>query len=58
MIERLPKPLHASVRKAPRQAWELDDTDKAERLLRNLARRLGKRRPALLPVSSKGLTRC
>lgn len=40
VIERLPKPLHASVRKTLRQAWELDDTGKAERLLRNLARRL------------------
>src|SRR5262249_56174585 len=40
VIERLPKPLHASVRRALRQAWELDDADKAERLLRNLARRL------------------
>jgi transposase-like protein len=28
------------VRKTLRQAWELDDADKAERLLRNLARRL------------------
>jgi putative transposase len=40
VIERLPKPLHASVRKTLRQAWELEDADKAERLLRNLARRL------------------
>ena len=40
MIERLPKPLHAGVRKALRQAWEIDDADKAERLLRNLAQRL------------------
>ena len=40
VIERLPKPLHASVRKTLRQAWELDDAGKAERLLRNLARRL------------------
>ena len=40
MIERLPKPLHASVRRALRQAWEFDDADKAERLLRNLTRRL------------------
>jgi len=40
VIERLPKPLHAAVRKALRQAWEIDDADKAERLLRNLARRL------------------
>ena len=38
--ERLPKSLHASVRRVLRQAWELDDADKAERLLRNLARRL------------------
>ena len=40
VVERLPKSLHLSVRKTLRQAWELDDTDKAERLLRNLARRL------------------
>ena len=32
--------LHASVRRVLRQAWELDDADKAERLLRNLAQRL------------------
>ena len=30
VIERLPKPLHATVRRALRQAWELDDADKAE----------------------------
>ena len=29
IAERLPKPLHAGVRKALRQAWELDDADKA-----------------------------
>ena len=40
VIERLPKPLHASVRKALRQGWELDDADKAEQLLRDLACRL------------------
>src|SRR6266487_3590714 len=38
--ERLPKSLHASVRRVLRQAWELDDAAKAERLLRNLAQRL------------------
>jgi transposase-like protein len=38
IAERLPKPLHGSVRKALRQAWELDDADKAEKLIRNLAR--------------------
>ena len=38
--ERLPKSLHASVRRVLRQAWELDDADKAEKLVRNLAHRL------------------
>jgi transposase-like protein len=46
VTERLPRSLHASVRRALRQAWELDDADKAERLLRNLARRLDQRAPA------------
>ena len=58
VIERLPKPLHAFVRKALRQAWELDDTDKAERLLRNLARRLEQEAPgvaAMLPSILEGL---
>ena len=60
MIERLPKPLHASVRRALRQAWELDDADKAERLLRNLARRLDQEAgpSELPPASSKVSTRC
>ena len=40
IMERLPKSLHASVRCVLRQAWELDDDAKAERLLRNLAHRL------------------
>ena len=40
IMERLPKSLHASVRRVLRQAWELDDAAKAERLLRNLAQRL------------------
>ena len=57
VIERLPKPLHASVRRALRQAWELDDADKAERLLRNLAGST-RRRPALPPAFSKVSTRC
>ena len=33
IIERLPKSLHASVRRVLRQAWELDDADKAEKLI-------------------------
>src|SRR3974377_567635 len=40
VIERLPKPLHASMRRALRQAWELDDARKAERLPRHLPRPL------------------
>jgi hypothetical protein len=35
-----PKTLHTSVRRVLRQAWELDDAGKAEKLLRNLAQRL------------------
>ena len=40
IMERLPKSMHASVRRVLRQAWEMDDADKAEKLLRNLAQRL------------------
>src|SRR5262249_39082505 len=52
VIERLPKLLHASVR---RQAWELDDADKAERLLRNLARRLDQEAPGVAASILEGL---
>jgi putative transposase len=55
VIERLPKPLHASVRKALRQAWELDDADQAERLLRNLARRLEQEAPGVAASILEGL---
>jgi putative transposase len=59
VIERLPKPLRASVRRALRQAWELDDAEKAERLLRNLARRLEQDAPGVVPPAfSRGSTRC
>ena len=40
ILERLPKSMHASVRSVLRQVWKLDDAAKAEKLLRNLARRL------------------
>ncbi|MCP5085178.1 MAG: IS256 family transposase [Alphaproteobacteria bacterium] len=39
ITDRLDPKHHASVRRALKQAWELDDADKAERLMRNLARR-------------------
>src|SRR5216684_2886894 len=55
VIERLRKSLHASVRKALRQAWELDDADKAERLLRNLARRLEHEAPGVAASILEGL---
>lgn len=55
MIERLPKSLHASVRKALRQAWEVDDADKAERLLRNLARRLEHEAPGVAASILEGI---
>ena len=40
IIERLDEGLKPSVKKALRQAWDQEDAAKAERLLRNLARRL------------------
>jgi putative transposase len=55
VIERLPKSLQASVRRALRQAWELDDADKAERLLRNLARRLDQEAPGVATSILEGL---
>jgi putative transposase len=42
ILDRLPKSMHASVRRVLRQAWEMNDADKAETLLRNLARCLEK----------------
>ena len=42
IMDRLPKSMHAQVRRVLRQAWEMDDAGKAEALLRNLARRLEK----------------
>ena len=47
IVERLPKHLHAIVRKVLRQAWELDDAAKAERLIGNLARRLDHEAPGV-----------
>jgi putative transposase len=41
---RLPKP---SVRRALRQAWELNDAAKAERLIRNLAQRMEQEAPGV-----------
>ena len=55
IVERLPKPLHAGVRKTLRQAWELADADKAERLIVNLARRLEREAPGVSASLLEGL---
>lgn len=55
IVERLPKHLHAPVRKALRQAWELDNADQAERLIRNLARRLEQVAPGVAASILEGL---
>lgn len=55
IVERLPKHLHAGVRRTLRQAWELDDADKAERLLKNLARRLEHDAPGVSASLLEGL---
>ena len=47
--------MHASVKKALRQAWDQDDADKAERLLRNLARRLEHEEPGVAGSILEGL---
>ena len=55
ILERLPKHLRGSVRKVLRQAWELDDAEKAKRLIENLARRLGHDAPGLATSILEGL---
>jgi transposase-like protein len=55
IMERLPKSLHASVRRALRQAWELDDAAKAEKLIRNLAQRLEREAPGVSGSLLEGL---
>src|SRR5271166_682256 len=55
IMERLPKHLHASVRRTLRQAWELDDAMKAEQLIRNLARRLEQIAPGVSATILEGM---
>ena len=55
IVDRLPKHLHAPVRRALRQAWELDDAGKAETLLRNLARKLEREAPGVAGAILEGL---
>jgi putative transposase len=57
IAERCPKKHVASVRRTLRKAWELDDVAEAERLIRDLARRMEKE--AACPAASwKVWTRC
>jgi transposase-like protein len=55
IVERLPKHLHAGVRRTLRQAWELDDADKAEKLIRNLAQRLEREAPGVSASILEGM---
>ena len=63
IIERLPQHLHASVKKALRHwimagkaaTWDQDDANKAERLLRNLVRRLEHEEPGVSGSILEGL---
>jgi len=55
IMERLPKDRHASIRRVLRQAWELDDADRAEALIRNLARRLDQQWPGVAASILEGL---
>ncbi len=55
IMERLPKSQQAGVRRVLRQAWELGDATKAEKLLRNLARRLEHDAPGVSGSILEGL---
>jgi transposase-like protein len=55
IIDRLAPKHHAAVRRALKQAWELDDADKAERLMRNLARRFEQEAPDVSKSILEGL---
>ncbi|MET4214626.1 IS256 family transposase [Bradyrhizobium sp. LA2.1] len=55
IMERLPKEHHGATRRVLRQAWELDDADKAEKLIRNLARRLDQQWPGVAASILEGL---
>src|SRR4051794_9634612 len=57
ITERLPKPLHAAVRKTLRQAWELDDALKAKRLSGTWHDGWRRTGPASRPPSWKGWRR-
>ena len=55
IAERCPKKHVASVRRTLRKAWELDDAAEAERLIRDLARRMEKEAPGVSGSILEGL---
>ena len=55
IIDKLPTKHHAAVRSALKQAWELEDANKAERLLRNLAKRFENEAPDVSRSILEGL---
>src|SRR5207245_10886791 len=55
VLRRLPKLLYASVRRVLSQACELDDGDKAEKLIRNLAQRRERDAPGVSASILEGL---
>ena len=55
ITDRLAPKHHAAVRRALKQAWEMDDAEKAERLIRNLARRFEQEAPDVSRSILEGL---
>src|SRR5215475_14165976 len=55
IIERLDRSLHASVKKVLRQAWDSPTAEQAERVLKNLARRLDHDAPGVSASILEGL---
>ena len=58
VIDRLPKPLHATVRRALRQAWNSTMLTRLSGCCAISPAGSSKKHPVLLPASSMGLTRC
>ncbi len=55
ITDRLAAKHHAAVRRTLRQAWELDDADRAERLMRSLAQRFEQEVPDVSRSILEGL---
>ncbi len=55
ITDRLAPKHHAAVRRTLKQAWEMDDAEKAERMIRNLARRFQQEAPDVSRSILEGL---